>query len=69
MLNVGLSAGILSQRVFSMFVLEALLLTFMTTSHVLTELVGVGDLRVIRSCCTHAFILLEHFCVSNAYIL
>lgn len=31
MLNVGLSAGILSQRVFSMFVLEALLLTFMTT--------------------------------------
>ena len=30
-LNVGLSAGILSQRVFSMFVLEALLLTFMTT--------------------------------------
>ena len=31
MLNVGLSAGILSPRVFSMFVLEALLLTFMTT--------------------------------------
>lgn len=30
-LNVGLSAHILSQRVFSMFVLEALLLTFMTT--------------------------------------
>ncbi|CCL99749.1 uncharacterized protein FIBRA_01771 [Fibroporia radiculosa] len=30
-LNVGLSAGILSQRVFSMFVLEALILTFMTT--------------------------------------
>ncbi|EPQ54638.1 hypothetical protein GLOTRDRAFT_77272 [Gloeophyllum trabeum ATCC 11539] len=30
-LNVGLSAGILSKRVFSMFVLEALLLTFMTT--------------------------------------
>jgi len=30
-LNVGLSAGILDQRVFSMFVLEALLLTFMTT--------------------------------------
>ncbi|KIP06857.1 hypothetical protein PHLGIDRAFT_106504 [Phlebiopsis gigantea 11061_1 CR5-6] len=30
-LNVGLSAGVLSQRVFSMFVLEALLLTFMTT--------------------------------------
>ncbi|KIY45592.1 hypothetical protein FISHEDRAFT_66875 [Fistulina hepatica ATCC 64428] len=30
-LNVGLSAGILSQRVFSMFVLEALLLTFITT--------------------------------------
>ena len=28
---MGLSAGILSQRVFSMFVLEALLLTFMTT--------------------------------------
>ncbi|KAF8868527.1 Sodium/hydrogen exchanger family-domain-containing protein, partial [Gymnopilus junonius] len=30
-LNVGLSAGILSPRVFSMFVLEALVLTFMTT--------------------------------------
>ncbi|KAG1858827.1 Sodium/hydrogen exchanger family-domain-containing protein [Suillus subluteus] len=30
-LNVGLSAGILSQKVFSMFVLEALTLTFMTT--------------------------------------
>ncbi|KAG1720942.1 Sodium/hydrogen exchanger family-domain-containing protein [Suillus lakei] len=30
-LNVGLSAGILSSRVFSMFVLEALTLTFMTT--------------------------------------
>ncbi|KAF8233442.1 hypothetical protein L208DRAFT_1451912 [Tricholoma matsutake] len=30
-LNVGLSAGILTQRVFSMFVLEALVLTFMTT--------------------------------------
>lgn len=30
-LNVGLSAGILSQRVFSMFVFEAVLLTFMTT--------------------------------------
>ncbi|KAI0687851.1 Sodium/hydrogen exchanger family-domain-containing protein [Cytidiella melzeri] len=30
-LNVGLSAGILSPRVFAMFVLEALLLTFMTT--------------------------------------
>jgi hypothetical protein len=30
-LNVGLSAGILDQRVFSMFVLEALLLTCMTT--------------------------------------
>ncbi|KAI9057011.1 hypothetical protein FKP32DRAFT_1661520 [Trametes sanguinea] len=30
-LNVALSAGILSQRVFSMFVLEALILTFMTT--------------------------------------
>ncbi|KAG1780765.1 Sodium/hydrogen exchanger family-domain-containing protein [Suillus placidus] len=30
-LNVGLSAGILSPRVFSMFVLEALTLTFMTT--------------------------------------
>ncbi|TFK68027.1 hypothetical protein BDN72DRAFT_898463 [Pluteus cervinus] len=30
-LNVGLSAGILSRRVFSMFVLEALLLTFLTT--------------------------------------
>lgn len=34
-LNVGLSAGILSPRVFSMFVLEALLLTFMTTPAVL----------------------------------
>ena len=30
-LNVGLSAGILDQLVFSMFVLEAMLLTFMTT--------------------------------------
>ena len=30
-LNVGLSAGILTQQVFSMFVFEALLLTFMTT--------------------------------------
>ncbi|KAF9002926.1 Sodium/hydrogen exchanger family-domain-containing protein [Cyathus striatus] len=30
-LNVGLSAGILNKRVFSMFVLEALVLTFMTT--------------------------------------
>ncbi|KAF9783146.1 Sodium/hydrogen exchanger family-domain-containing protein [Thelephora terrestris] len=30
-LNVGLSAGILDQRVFSMFVLEAMVLTFMTT--------------------------------------
>ncbi|KIJ37591.1 hypothetical protein M422DRAFT_60950 [Sphaerobolus stellatus SS14] len=30
-LNVGLSAGILDTRVFSMFVLEALVLTFMTT--------------------------------------
>ncbi|KIK32710.1 hypothetical protein CY34DRAFT_18854 [Suillus luteus UH-Slu-Lm8-n1] len=30
-LNVGLSAGILSLRVFSMFVLEALTLTLMTT--------------------------------------
>jgi hypothetical protein len=30
-LNVGLSAGILDQQVFSMFVLEALVLTFMTT--------------------------------------
>ncbi|OCH91590.1 hypothetical protein OBBRIDRAFT_792066 [Obba rivulosa] len=30
-LNVGLQAGILSQRVFSMFVLEAVVLTFMTT--------------------------------------
>ncbi|KAJ3556665.1 hypothetical protein NM688_g1898 [Phlebia brevispora] len=34
-LNVGLSEGILSPRVFSMFVLEALLLTFMTTPAVL----------------------------------
>ncbi|GLB38769.1 putative sodium/hydrogen exchanger family protein [Lyophyllum shimeji] len=30
-LNVGLSANILTRRVFSMFVLEALILTFMTT--------------------------------------
>ena len=30
-LNVGLQAGILSQRVFSMFILEALTLTFITT--------------------------------------
>ncbi|CEL61491.1 K(+)/H(+) antiporter 1 OS=Saccharomyces cerevisiae (strain ATCC 204508 / S288c) GN=KHA1 PE=1 SV=1 [Rhizoctonia solani AG-1 IB] len=30
-LNVGLSAGILSTQVFSMFVLEALVLTFATT--------------------------------------
>ncbi|KAH9841680.1 Sodium/hydrogen exchanger family-domain-containing protein [Rhodofomes roseus] len=30
-LNVGLSAGILTQKVFSMFVLEAVVLTFMTT--------------------------------------
>lgn len=30
-LNVGLSAGVLSPKVFSMFVLEALTLTFMTT--------------------------------------
>ncbi|KAH0831858.1 Sodium/hydrogen exchanger family-domain-containing protein [Lanmaoa asiatica] len=30
-LNVGLQAGILSQRVFTMFVLEALTLTFITT--------------------------------------
>ncbi|KAG2341230.1 hypothetical protein BDR05DRAFT_936641 [Suillus weaverae] len=30
-LNIGLAAGILTQTVFSMFVLEALVLTFMTT--------------------------------------
>ncbi|KAI6156491.1 Sodium/hydrogen exchanger family-domain-containing protein [Pisolithus thermaeus] len=30
-LNVGLSAGILNERVFSMFVLDALILTFLTT--------------------------------------
>lgn len=30
-LNVGLSAGILTRQVFSMFVLEALIITFMTT--------------------------------------
>ncbi|PCH39825.1 hypothetical protein WOLCODRAFT_136514 [Wolfiporia cocos MD-104 SS10] len=35
-LNVGLSAGILTQRVFSMFVLEALVLTFLTTPTVVT---------------------------------
>ena len=34
-LNIGLEAGILSQRVFSMFVLEALTLTFITTPLVL----------------------------------
>ncbi|KAF8577893.1 hypothetical protein K439DRAFT_1396195 [Ramaria rubella] len=34
-LNVGLSAGILNTRVFSMFVLEALVLTFLTTPVVL----------------------------------
>ncbi|KAL6303874.1 Sodium/hydrogen exchanger family-domain-containing protein [Sparassis latifolia] len=34
-LNVGLSAGVLSPRVFSMFVLEAILLTFWTTPAVL----------------------------------
>ncbi|KAG8214380.1 Sodium/hydrogen exchanger family-domain-containing protein [Butyriboletus roseoflavus] len=34
-LNVGLQAGILSQRVFSMFVLEAVTLTFITTPLVL----------------------------------
>ena len=34
-LNVGLSAGILSSRVFAMFVFEALLLTFLTTPAVL----------------------------------
>lgn len=31
MLNVGLSAGVLNTRVFSMFVVHALVLTFMTT--------------------------------------
>lgn len=31
MLNIGLTAGILDTRVFSMFVLEALVLTFATT--------------------------------------
>ncbi|EIN12520.1 hypothetical protein PUNSTDRAFT_118323 [Punctularia strigosozonata HHB-11173 SS5] len=49
-LNVGLSAGILSPRVFSMFVLEALLLTFMTTPavsvlyppHLRTRAAGAG---------------------------
>ncbi|KXN82041.1 K(+)/H(+) antiporter 1 [Leucoagaricus sp. SymC.cos] len=35
-LNVGLSANILTQRVFSMFVLEALVLTCMTTPLVVT---------------------------------
>jgi len=30
-LNIGLAAGILTQKVFSMFVFEALILTFMTT--------------------------------------
>jgi Kef-type K+ transport system membrane component KefB len=30
-LNVGLQAGILSQRVFSMFVVMALITTFLTT--------------------------------------
>ncbi|KAG6845065.1 hypothetical protein H0H87_001127 [Tephrocybe sp. NHM501043] len=50
-LNVGLSAGILTQRVFSMFVLEALVLTFMTTPlvtrfyppHVRKRIAAVGS--------------------------
>ncbi|KAI1785526.1 Sodium/hydrogen exchanger family-domain-containing protein [Ganoderma leucocontextum] len=46
-LNVGLSAGILSQRVFSMFVLEALVLTFMTTPAVV--LLYPPELRVRAS--------------------
>jgi hypothetical protein len=35
-LNIGLAAGILTQRVFSMFVFEALILAFMTTPLVST---------------------------------
>ncbi|KAM5539392.1 hypothetical protein V8D89_006844 [Ganoderma adspersum] len=46
-LNVGLTAGILSQRVFSMFVLEALVLTFMTTPAVV--LLYPPELRVRAS--------------------
>lgn len=50
-LNVGLSAGILSQRVFSMFVLEAVTLTFLTTPlvtalyppHLRVRVTGMGD--------------------------
>ncbi|KAI0917070.1 hypothetical protein AcW2_007298 [Taiwanofungus camphoratus] len=46
-LNVGLSAGILSQRVFSMFVLEAVVLTFMTTP--VTVMLYPPELRVKAS--------------------
>ncbi|KAG9315988.1 Sodium/hydrogen exchanger family-domain-containing protein [Chiua virens] len=49
-LNIGLSAGILSREVFSIFVLEALIITFMTTPlvnffyppHVRTFALGTG---------------------------
>ncbi|KAH9891803.1 Sodium/hydrogen exchanger family-domain-containing protein [Cubamyces lactineus] len=51
-LNVGLSAGILSQRVFSMFVLEALLLTFMTTPAV--TLLYPPEMRVRVDGAAHA---------------
>ncbi|OSC97499.1 hypothetical protein PYCCODRAFT_1377092 [Trametes coccinea BRFM310] len=51
-LNVGLSAGILSQRVFSMFVLEALLLTFMTTPAV--TILYPPEFRVRITSGTHA---------------
>jgi len=46
-LNVGLQAGILSQRVFSMFVLEALTLTFITTP--LVSVLYPPDRRVIAA--------------------
>ncbi|CDO69869.1 hypothetical protein BN946_scf184884.g28 [Trametes cinnabarina] len=51
-LNVGLAAGILSQRVFSMFVLEALLLTFMTTPAV--TILYPPEIRVRATQGTHA---------------
>ncbi|KAF9222970.1 hypothetical protein BS17DRAFT_735128 [Gyrodon lividus] len=53
-LNVGLQAGILSPRVFSMFVLEALTLTFLTTPLVIAlyppeRRVRVGNLNGARA--------------------
>ncbi|KAA1469607.1 hypothetical protein DENSPDRAFT_928250 [Dentipellis sp. KUC8613] len=46
-LNVGLSAGILTQLVFSMFVFEALVLTFMTTPLVTVLYPPEHRLRVV----------------------